>query len=103
MIPPVPTLEDYGLTPTHGFLPAEPPATELPAYYAEWESVIKNLQPLILCGRLRDTITRMSLLSTDHLSSIAEWRRAYSILGFMLHGFIWGGDKPADVSLTTSN
>ena len=98
MIRPVPNLEDYGLTAKHGFLPSEAPVTELPAYYAEWESVTKNLQALILCGKLRDAVSRMPLLSTDHLSSPAEWRRAYSILGFMLHGYIWGGEKAADVS-----
>ncbi|KAK2797344.1 hypothetical protein FQN49_008992, partial [Arthroderma sp. PD_2] len=38
----------------------------------------------------------MPVLSTDNLLSIPEWRRAYSILGFLLHGYIWGGDQPAD-------
>lgn len=102
MIRPIPTLEDYGLTAKHGFLPSDTPVTELPAYFAEWESVVKNLQALILTGRLRESIARMPVLSTDRLSSAAEWRRAYSILGFMLHGYIWGGEKAADVSINST-
>ncbi|KAM5491103.1 Indoleamine 2,3-dioxygenase [Microsporum audouinii] len=96
MLRPVPNLADYGITPQHGFLPEEPPATELPAYYSPWETAVQNLQPLILAGRLRNTIENMPVLSPEYLDSVPEWRRAYSILGFLLHGYIWGGDQPAD-------
>ncbi|OAL69247.1 hypothetical protein A7D00_6709 [Trichophyton violaceum] len=96
MLRPVPNIEDYGITAEHGFLPEQPPATELPAYYAPWETTVGNLQPLILAGRLRNTIENMPVLSLEYLESTPEWRRAYSILGFLLHGYIWGGDQPAD-------
>ncbi|KAK2739975.1 hypothetical protein FQN57_006294 [Myotisia sp. PD_48] len=95
MLPPVPNPADYGISAETGFLPAEAPATELPAYYAEWDSIVNNLQALILAGRLRKTVSDMQLLSTEHLHSIAHWRRAYSILGFILHGYIWGGETAA--------
>ncbi|EZF29601.1 hypothetical protein GTR04_6428 [Trichophyton interdigitale] len=101
MLRPVPNIEDYGITAEHGFLPEKPPATELPAYYAPWETTVGNLQPLILAGRLRNTIENMPVLSLEYLESTPEWRRAYSILGFLLHGYIWGGDQPADVSITS--
>ncbi|KAM5458570.1 Indoleamine 2,3-dioxygenase, partial [Microsporum canis] len=90
MLRPVPNLADYGITPQHGFLPEEPPATKLPAYYSPWETAVQNLQPLILAGRLRNTIENMPVLSPEYLDSVPEWRRAYSILGFLLHGYIWG-------------
>jgi hypothetical protein len=37
------------------------------------------------------------MLSTSYLREEPEWRRAYSILGFILHAYVWGGTKPAEV------
>lgn len=99
MLAPIPELADYGLSPGGGFLPAEPPLQALPdAYYAKWESVVTNLQPYLLSKRLRQVVDALPVLSTSHLKSLEEYRRAYLVLSFMLHGYIWGGDKPADVS-----
>ncbi|KAF2397756.1 indoleamine 2,3-dioxygenase alpha type [Trichodelitschia bisporula] len=97
MIPQLPRLGDYDVSPVHGFLPTEAPLECLPgSYYAPWEHVISNLQPLILTHRLRHVIDNMSVLDTSLLCSKAEWRRAYSILGFMVHAYIWGGPTPQD-------
>ncbi|KEY68255.1 hypothetical protein S7711_04786 [Stachybotrys chartarum IBT 7711] len=97
MLPPIPALSDYGISPTHGFLPDSLPLTRLPdPYYNKWEAVVANLQALILSRRLRGVIDRLPVLSTIGLEHDAEWRRAYSLLGFMAHGYIWGGDSPSD-------
>ncbi|KAL1850040.1 Indoleamine 2,3-dioxygenase [Paecilomyces lecythidis] len=97
MIPPVPALADYGISPDHGFLPPELPLDVLPdPYYGQWESIVANLQGLLLSKRLRQVIDRLSVLSTEYLHTDAEWRRAYTVLIFMLHGYVWGGDKPAE-------
>ncbi|KAL2162513.1 hypothetical protein VTH06DRAFT_7427 [Thermothelomyces fergusii] len=97
MLPPIPVLADYGISPTHGFLPDVLPLTRLPdPYYNKWEAVVANLQGLILSKRLRGVIDRLPVLSTIGLEHEAEWRRAYSILCFMAHGYIWGGDSPSD-------
>ncbi|KAH6987276.1 Indoleamine 2,3-dioxygenase [Ilyonectria destructans] len=97
MLPPIPALADYGLSPTHGFLPDVLPLTRLPdPYYNKWEAIAANLQALILSRRLRGVIDRLPVLSTIGLEHDAEWRRAYSLLGFMAHGYIWGGDSPSD-------
>ncbi|ODH20990.1 hypothetical protein ACO22_05743 [Paracoccidioides brasiliensis] len=97
MIPPIPLLADYGLSPESGFLPSEPPLQSLPdPYYSRWEAIVANLQALILSQRLRVTIDHMPILSTDQLNTVPEWRRAYVLLTFMLHGYIWGGDIPAE-------
>lgn len=99
MLAPIPELADYGLSPDRGFLPAEPPLELLhDPYYAKWEAVITNLQALLLSRRLRQVVDALPVLSTSNLSSVEEYRRAYLVLSFMLHGYIWGGDKPADVS-----
>jgi indoleamine 2,3-dioxygenase len=97
MLPPIPALADYGLSPTHGFLPQTLPLTRLPdPYYNKWEAIVANLQALILSRRLRGVVDRLPVLSTVGLEHDSEWRRAYSLLGFMLHAYVWGGDEPAD-------
>lgn len=97
MLPPIPNLQDYGLSPTCGFLPNDLPLSRLPdPYYNKWEAVVANLQSLILSRRLRGVIDQLPILSTVGLEHETEWRRAYSILCFMAHGYIWGGEYPAD-------
>lgn len=64
---------------------------------------MRNFQSLILAKRLRRIVDALPVLETDLLLTEAEWRRAYSILGFIAHGYIWGGDRPADVSLEYLN
>lgn len=98
MLPPVPTLSQYGIAPDRGFLPADLPLSRLPdPYYNRWEAIIANLQGLILSKRLRGVIDRLPVLTTSGLEHDSEWRRAYSILCFMAHGYIWGGDSPSEV------
>jgi indoleamine 2,3-dioxygenase len=99
MLPPLPKLSEYGISPETGFLPEEEPLSHLPdAYYQPWETIIQNLQALILAKRIRQVVDRMPLLSVDRLRTEREWRRAYVILGFLTHSYIWGGERPADVS-----
>ncbi|KAI1463898.1 Indoleamine 2,3-dioxygenase [Daldinia caldariorum] len=97
MRPPIPELSDYGISPKYGFLPDTLPLTRLPdPYYNKWESIGANLQSLILSKRLRGVIDRLPVLSTVGLEHDAEWRRAYMLLTFFAHGYIWGGDTPRD-------
>lgn len=97
MLPPIPVISSYGISPTHGFLPEVLPLTRLPdPYYNKWEAIAANLQALILSRRLRGVIDRLPVLSTIGLEHDAEWRRAYSLLAFMAHGYIWGGDSPSE-------
>ncbi|OAA39067.1 Indoleamine 2,3-dioxygenase subfamily [Metarhizium rileyi] len=97
MLPPVPLLADYGLSAGHGFLPDILPLTHLPdPYYNKWEAIAANLQALVLTRRLRGVVDRLPVLSTVGLEHEAEWRRAYSLLCFMAHAYVWGGDSPAD-------
>ena len=99
MLPPVPSPEDYGISPDHGFLSPELPLEVLPdPYYAKWEAIAANLQPLLLSRRIRSMVNRLPVLSTSHIQTDAEWRRAYVVLVFILHGYVWGGDRPAEVS-----
>jgi indoleamine 2,3-dioxygenase len=100
MLPALPRLSDYDVSPHNGFLPDEIPLDILPdRYYQPWETVVRNFQSLILAKRLRRIVDALPVLETDFLLTEAEWRRAYTILGFIAHAYIWGGDRPADVSL----
>lgn len=94
---PIPKPEDYDVSSTNGFLPTEPPILRLANdYYEPWEFIVKNLQGLIVSKRLRETVDKMPVLSTKHLADEAQWRRAYSVLAFIAHAYIWGGDKPSE-------
>ncbi|KAL9129248.1 MAG: hypothetical protein Q9217_002260 [Psora testacea] len=98
MLPPIPRLEDYEISSLNGFLPDEPPLEVLPdPYYAKWEAIIKHLQALLLSKRLRDVVQDLPVITTSRLRRPAEWRRAYVLLSFMTHAYIWGGDKPEEV------
>jgi indoleamine 2,3-dioxygenase len=98
MLPPLPRLSDYDVSPQNGFLPDEIPLDILPdAYYQPWETIVRNFQSLILAKRLRRIVDALPILNTDLLLTEAEWRRAYSILGFISHAYIWGGERPVDV------
>ncbi|EPS27511.1 hypothetical protein PDE_02454 [Penicillium oxalicum 114-2] len=91
-------LGDYAVSPVHGFLPTGLPLRILPHnYYAPWEKLAGQLPTLIKTGQIRDLVDDLPVLTTTWLQSEAEWRRAYSILGFLTHAYIWGGEKPKDV------
>jgi indoleamine 2,3-dioxygenase len=100
MIPsPEINLDDYAVSPAHGFLPTGLPLQRLPNdYYAPWENIAVRLPDLIQTGQIRRLIDSLPVLTTTWLETEPEWRRAYSILGFFTHAYIWGGEKPKDVS-----
>ena len=92
-------LDQYAVT-QNGFLPSSPPLACLPdPCYAPWESVIAQLPALLRDNdnAFRTAARRMPVLSTDRLQSEPEWQRAYLVLTFFTHAYIWGGDEPADV------
>lgn len=94
---PIPNPEDFGVSLTNGFLASGPPLAILSdPYYAPWEQTMKGLQGLILSARLHEVVDRLPILSLDRLVNEAEWQRAYSILAFIAHAYIWGGKKPRE-------
>ncbi|CAI7677204.1 unnamed protein product [Penicillium pancosmium] len=91
-------LEDFAISPDHGFLPGGLPLQKLPStYYTPWESLAVRLPTLIQTGQIRPLVDSLPVLTTSCLQSEPEWRRAYSILGFLTHAYIWGGEKPQDI------
>lgn len=84
----------------NAFLPSKTPLTHLShPSYEPWEVIIAQAPQLLRTRTLRDQVLRLPTVSVDHLRSELEWRRAYSILAFLAHAYIWGGDSPEEVSL----
>lgn len=93
-----PELKRFGVT-CNAFLPEQSPLKILPdAYYEPWELVVQHL-PLLIESGIRTAVDRLPVLSTSRLATEAEWRRAYVILAFLTHAYVWGGDKPSEVRL----
>ena len=91
-----PELKKFAVT-SNAFLPEHSPSKLLSdSYYEPWELVVQHLPSLIGNG-IRKAVEQLPVLSTDRLKSEAEWRRAYVILAFLTHAYVWGGDKPEEV------
>jgi indoleamine 2,3-dioxygenase len=70
MIPPIPKLEDYGLDSESGFMPSETPLERLEdGYYAPWERIMDRFNGLLLAGRLREAINKVSTSHLQHLQT----------------------------------
>ncbi|KAJ1994069.1 tryptophan 2,3- dioxygenase [Coemansia spiralis] len=89
-------LEDYDISPVHGFLPTQPPLRRLTdLYYEPWESIMDKFNHYLLGHHIRRLVREMPILSTDKLSTQAEYQRAFTILSFMAHAFVWGRNGAA--------
>ncbi|KAH6887697.1 Indoleamine 2,3-dioxygenase [Thelonectria olida] len=83
---------------SNAFLPEQNPLKQLPdAYYEPWELVASHLSSLIESSRIRRAVDDLPVLSTDRLRSEPEWRRAYVILAFLTHAYVWGGETPEEI------
>ncbi|CAG8952969.1 hypothetical protein HYFRA_00007685 [Hymenoscyphus fraxineus] len=98
MIRPSPiNLADFQVSTKNGFLPEEPPLERLSSpYYEPWEAVIKDLSTLLSTSSLREIVDTLPILTTAHLISEPEWQRAYLILAFLTHGYIWENGGPSE-------
>ena len=94
----VDVLRRYGISASNGFLPAHVPIERLPdPYYEPWERLAADLPNLIQNDQIRNRINGLPVLHTERLLDEVEWRRAYSVLGFLTHAYLWGGETPSDV------
>ncbi|KAJ2065012.1 tryptophan 2,3- dioxygenase [Coemansia sp. S146] len=84
-------LEDYDISPTNGFLPTKPPLKRLlDPYYEPWEQIMDRFNQYLLAHHIRPLVRKMPVLDTSKLTTEAEYQRAFTILGFMAHAFVWG-------------
>ena len=80
--------EQYDLT-ERGFLP-DFCLEKLPEYYKEWEEVALRLPELNKVGKLKEEVLKMKLLSCDYLTNDILLRRAYILLGMLVHSYVNG-------------
>lgn len=93
-------LADFAVSTQNGFLPDQLPLEVLSdSYYAPWEVIINELSILLETTNLRKTVDTLPILTTSHLTSEPEWQRAYLILAFFTHGYIWENGGPSEVIL----
>ncbi|PYH96775.1 indoleamine 2,3-dioxygenase [Aspergillus ellipticus CBS 707.79] len=92
------SLVEYGVSVQNGFVPEVPPLRRLgDSYYSPWEEIVQNLPALIKAGTVRQAVDDLPVLSTENLQQEPEWRRAYVVLAYLTHAYIWGGEKPRDI------
>lgn len=80
----------------NGFLPANDPLTQLPAFYAAWEEVSAALPKLLLGDQFRSLFASYPILSIDKLQADAEYERGMLLLSYLAHAYVWGSREPAN-------
>ncbi|KAI0803866.1 Indoleamine 2,3-dioxygenase [Xylaria sp. FL0064] len=91
-------LDLYPLMSKNGFLPVKQPLKRLSdAYYQQWEQIMDELPILLKAKAIRKRVNNLRILTTARLNTEREWQRAYVILCFLTHGYIWGGDVPSEI------
>lgn len=96
-------LDQFCVSLRNGFLPDTLPLQKLnDPYYSTWEEVVADLPALLTAGNLRQAVDSLPILSTSKLQKESEWRRAYVVLAFITHAYIWGGEQPKDVCVLLS-
>jgi indoleamine 2,3-dioxygenase len=100
----VPEPEDYDISPQHGFLPHRlPKISSLDSYYEPWINIAQSLPQLLNRKRLRAIVDSIPTLTCDRLKTTDQLQCAYSMLAFICHAYIWGGDSPAAVRISLSH
>ncbi|KAF9346528.1 hypothetical protein BGX26_001954 [Mortierella sp. AD094] len=88
---PLPTLEEYDVSPVTGFVPYPQPLVRLTQpYYQPWEEIMDQLNRLIDSRQLRSRVDQMPVLEVDLLETRREQQRAYTLLSIIAHSYVWG-------------
>ncbi|CAK1360336.1 Indoleamine 2,3-dioxygenase 1 [Cercospora beticola] len=93
----LPVLQDYGLSSDTGFLPQVSASSRLPPHYDPWENLSDGLPDHTKSGTIRQRIRHLETLTTARLKTEGDWRRAYSILSYLISAYIWTGETPQNV------
>lgn len=90
-------LKSFDMSGERGFLPASDPKTSLPAEWAAWQEIGRELPKLLLAGRVGPAVDRLTCLSTESCRTEADRRAAMRVLSFIAHAYVWerGGARNA--------
>lgn len=89
-------LEAFGVSTHIGFLPESPPLLKLDPSYKFWEDLVEDVPALLKNKTFRAKANKLPVITTTRLSSEREWQRAYVLLSFLTHAYIWGGHRAAE-------
>ena len=80
--------DDDFLSEAHGFLPATPPLTGLPASHAAWDQAAAELPELYRCGRVMRGLEELPLLSANEADLAPGYvSRAALVVGTLAHAY----------------
>src|SRR5215208_5341946 len=85
----------FGISRDRGFLPAQDPLDRLPAAYARWDDLGRDLPKLPVSTHLRRALDRLPVLDPSALTKPPELERAMLLLSYMAHAYVWGAAPPA--------
>ncbi len=95
-------LAEFGVSPRNGFLPDQLPLQVLiDQNWACWENIIRQLPSLLKSRTFKTRVDKLPIPSTSNFRSEQEWQRAYLILSFMTHAYIWEAGGPSEVCIET--
>lgn len=89
------TLSNYRTNLHTGFLPETDPLTLLPAYFAPWEEVAKQLSALLMVGKLRKVLEQLPVLDIKQLEDEPQMHRAMLLLTIFGNAYVWAEEMPA--------
>lgn len=93
-------LGKYHISVNRGFLPITDPLLSLPEAFRPWEEIGSCLANLIKNKVVRPTVDRLPSFPVDKLKHDGEWWRAYSLLTFISHAYVWcEGDEGVATAL----
>ena len=91
-------LSSYNVSLKTGFLPEEAPTRLEGQSFAAYEDLIQHLPDLIKSRQLLARVNELPPFRLEDLRTENQWRRAYSVLGFLVNGVIWGSaSTPTEV------
>ncbi len=92
-------LEDYGISPTRGFLPDFVPAeVDLPQECQPHEKLARMLPKILTTPHIRTMVEELPQVDIKALDlSEPQQHIMMQIYAYLAHAYIWYGDKPAKV------
>ena len=92
----VPSLADYGVSESRGFVPDDDPPLCLPFYFSRWDELAASV-PSLLQGEsstLKELVSSLPLLDHSKLDEPRYVRRAHLLLTTIAHAYVWcSGDS----------
>ena len=92
--PPIDTLATFQVDPVNGFLPAQDPVKQLPAYYAPWEQAISDLPLWLTVNKAGLGLRSLPTLPINQLETEGQKERAMLLLSMLASAYVWEEGTP---------